>query len=117
MKISDTPPLALSCRCYPPSASAAGVQSQRGALLVEIETDNGIVGIGEAGIGGGVTADVIGKGLAPLVRGEDPLLIEHLWQKMFARTRQYGRRGLVMQAISGIDIALWDIAGKIAKLP
>src|SRR5207249_10564402 len=44
-------------------------------------------------------------------------LIEGLWQKMFARTRQYGRRGIVMQAISGIDIALWDIAGKTAKLP
>jgi L-alanine-DL-glutamate epimerase-like enolase superfamily enzyme len=49
--------------------------------------------------------------------GEDPLLIEGLWQKMFARTRQYGRRGIVMNAISGTDIALWDIAGKIAKLP
>ena len=117
MKIADVRTIALSCRCDPPYASAAGVQGQRGALLVEIETDNGIVGIGEAGIGGGVTADVIGKVLAPLVRGEDPLLIEHLWQKMFARTRQYGRRGLVMQAISGIDIALWDIAGKVAKLP
>lgn len=117
MKITDIRTIALSCRCDPPYASAAGVQGQRGALLVEIETDNGIVGIGEAGIGGGVTADVIGKVLAPLVRGEDPLLIEHLWQKMFARTRQYGRRGLVMQAISGIDIALWDIAGKKAGLP
>jgi L-alanine-DL-glutamate epimerase-like enolase superfamily enzyme len=49
--------------------------------------------------------------------GEDPLLIEGLWQKMFARTRQFGRRGIVMNAISGIDIALWDIAGKVAKLP
>jgi L-alanine-DL-glutamate epimerase-like enolase superfamily enzyme len=49
--------------------------------------------------------------------GEDPLLIEGLWQKMFARTRQYGRRGIVMNAISGIDIALWDIAGKVANLP
>src|SRR6266404_8353889 len=117
MKIADIRTIALSCRCDPPYASAAGVQSQRAALIVEIETDDGIVGIGEAGIGGGVSADVIGKVLAPLLRGEDPLLIEHLWQKMFARTRQYGRRGLVMQAISGIDIALWDIAGKIAKLP
>jgi L-alanine-DL-glutamate epimerase-like enolase superfamily enzyme len=117
MKIADIRTIALSCRCDPPYASAAGVQGQRAALLVEIETDTGIVGIGEAGIGGGVTADVIGKVLAPLLRGEDPLLIEHLWQKMFARTRQYGRRGLVMQAISGIDIALWDIAGKAAKLP
>ena len=49
--------------------------------------------------------------------GEDPLLIEGLWQKMFARTRQFGRRGVVMNAISGIDIALWDIAGKVARLP
>jgi L-alanine-DL-glutamate epimerase-like enolase superfamily enzyme len=117
MKIAAIRTIALSCRCDPPYASAAGVQSRRGALLVEIETDGGIVGIGEAGVGGGATATVIEKDLAPLLVGEDPLLIEHLWQKMFARTRQYGRRGLVMQAISGIDIALWDIAGKVAKLP
>jgi L-alanine-DL-glutamate epimerase-like enolase superfamily enzyme len=117
MKIAAIRTTALSCRCEPPYASAAGVQSRRGALLVEIETDSGITGLGEAGVGGGVTADVIEKDLAPLLIGEDPLLIEHLWQKMFARTRQYGRRGLVMQAISGIDIALWDIAGKVAKLP
>ena len=89
----------------------------RGALLVEIETDDGTIGIGEAGLGGGATATVIDKTLKPLLIGEDPLLIEGLWQKMFARTRQYGRRGIVMQAISGIDIALWDIAGKVAKLP
>ena len=112
MKIAAIRTIALSCRCDPPYASAAGVQSRRGALIVEVETDSGIVGIGEAGVGGGVTSTVIEKDLAPLLIGEDPLLIEYLWQKMFARTRQYGRRGLVMQAISGIDIALWDIAGK-----
>ena len=117
MKIADVRTIALSCRCDPPYASAAGVQAQRAALLVEIETDSGIVGIGEAGIGGGVTATVIEKSLKPLLVGEDPLLIEHLWQKMFARTRQYGRRGVFLHAISGIDIALWDIAGKLAKLP
>ena len=117
MKIADIRTIALSCKVDPPYASAAGVQAQRAALLVEIETDNGIVGIGEAGIGAGVTASVIEKSLKPLLVGEDPLLIEFLWQKMFARTRQYGRRGLVMHAISGIDIALWDIAGKVAKLP
>jgi L-alanine-DL-glutamate epimerase-like enolase superfamily enzyme len=44
-------------------------------------------------------------------------LIERLWQKMFARTRQYGRRGVIINAISGIDIALWDIGGKVAGLP
>ena len=117
MKIAAIRTIALSCQVDPPYASAAGVQARRAALLVEIETDGGIVGIGEAGIGGGVTAAVIEKDLAPLLVGEDPLLIDGLWQKMFARTRQYGRRGLVMQAMSGIDIALWDIAGKVAKLP
>ena len=78
---------------------------------------SGVIGIGEAGVGGGATAGVIEKVLRPMLIGEDPLLIEGLWQKMFARTRQFGRRGIVMNAISGIDIALWDIAGKVAKLP
>jgi L-alanine-DL-glutamate epimerase-like enolase superfamily enzyme len=117
MKIVAVRTTALSCTVDPPYASAAGVQGRRGALLVEVETDGGIVGIGEAGPGGGATAAVIERVLAPLLVGEDPLLIEGLWQKMFARTRQFGRRGLVMQAMSGIDIALWDIAGKVAKLP
>jgi L-alanine-DL-glutamate epimerase-like enolase superfamily enzyme len=117
MKIAAIRTIALSCKVDPPYASASGVQSRRGGLLVEVETDSGITGIGEAGLGGGATATVIEKDLAPLLVGEDPLMIEGLWQRMFARTRQYGRRGVVMQAMSGIDIALWDIAGKVAKLP
>lgn len=117
MKIADIRTIALSYKCEPPYASASGVQARRGALLVEVETDDGIVGIGEAGPGGGVTATCIEKDLKPLLVGEDPLMIEALWQKMFVRTRQYGRRGIVMNAISGIDIALWDIAGKVARLP
>ena len=117
MKIAAIRTIALSAPVDPPYASASGVQSRRGGLLVEVETDTGIVGIGEAGLGGGATATVIEKDLAPMLVGEDPLMIEGLWQKMFARTRQYGRRGVVMQGISGIDIALWDIAGKVAKMP
>src|SRR5215470_139044 len=93
------------------------MQARRGSLLVEVETDERVIGIGEAGVGGGVARDVVEKVLRPMLIGEDPLLIEALWQKMFARTRQFGRRGVVMNAISGIDIALWDIAGKVAKLP
>jgi D-galactarolactone cycloisomerase len=117
VKIVDIRTTPLSCRCEPPYGSAGGMQARRGALLVEIETDERVIGTGEAGLGGGVTRDVIDKTLRPMLLGEDPLLIEGLWQKMFARTRQYGRRGIVMNAISGIDIALWDIAGKIAGLP
>src|SRR5579871_3354465 len=117
MKIKDIRTVALSYPCDPPYGSAGGMQARRGALLVEIETDGGVTGIGEAGLGGGATAAVIERDLKPLLLGEDPLLIEGLWQKMFARTRQYGRRGVVMHAISGIDIALWDLAGKVARLP
>src|SRR5215471_21200765 len=78
------------------------------------------VGIGEAGSAGGPltsTQVVLEHELKPLLLGEDPLRIEYLWQKMFQRTRQHGRRGIVMHAISGLDVALWDIAGKVAQLP
>jgi len=117
MKIVDIRTTPLSYRCDPPYGSAGGIQARRAGLLVEIETDERVIGIGEAGVGGGAARDVIEKVLEPMLIGEDPLLIEGLWQKMFARTRQYGRRGIVINAISGIDIALWDIAGKVANLP
>jgi len=80
MKIADIRTIALSCRCDPPYASAAGVQSQRAALLVEIETDNGIVGIGEAGIGGGAAASVIENALNRLK------LVFNSWKKLTHRT-------------------------------
>ncbi len=117
MKITDIRTVPLSYRCEPPYGSAGGMQAARGGLLVEIETDDGITGIGEAGVGGGSARHVIDNLLRPMLLGEDPLLIEGLWQKMFARTRQFGRRGIVMNGISGIDIALWDIAGKVARMP
>jgi D-galactarolactone cycloisomerase len=120
VKIRDIRTIALSYTCEPPYGSAGGMQARRGGLLVEIETDSGLVGIGEAGTGGGpasVTQAVIEQELAPLLLGEDPLLIEGHWQKMFVRTRTHGRRGIIINAISGIDIALWDLAGKVAKLP
>ncbi len=120
MKITDVRTIPLSYRCAKPYMSAAGGQVARNALLVEVETDTGLIGLGEAGSAGGPLAStqvVVELELKPLLLGEDPLLIEYLWQKMFQRTRQHGRRGIVMHAISGIDIALWDLAGKVAHLP
>ncbi len=120
MKITDIRTTKLSWRVSNPCMSAAGVNAARSALLVEIETDSGLVGIAEAGAAGGSpvsTEAVIQHDLKPLLLGQDPLMIERLWQTMFGRSRQHGRRGIVMHAISGIDIALWDIAGKAAGLP
>ena len=68
MKIAAIRTIALSAPVDPPYASASGVQSRRGGLLVEVETDTGVVGIGEAGLGGGATATVIEKDLAPIKR-------------------------------------------------
>ena len=56
MKIVDIRTIPLSYRCDPPYGSAGGMQARRGALLVEIETDERVIGIGEAGLGGGATA-------------------------------------------------------------
>ena len=120
MKITDIRTFPLSFKASNPCMSAASFNAARNALIVEIETDSGLVGIAEAGAAGGPlvsTATVIEHELKPLLIGQDPLMIERLWQLMFARTRQHGRRGIVMHAISGIDIALWDIAGKAAGLP
>ena len=120
MKITDIRTIQLSYRAANPSMSAAGFNAVRNALIVEIETDAGLTGIAEAGSAGGPpasTAAVIEHELKPLLIGQDPLKIEYLWQLMFGRSRQHGRRGIVMHAMSGIDIALWDIAGKAAGMP
>lgn len=120
MKITEIRTIPLSFQAANPAMSAGGANAARGALLVEIETDTGLVGLGEAGVAGGPpvsTETVIQQELRPLLIGADPRMIEALWQTMFARTRQHGRRGIVMHAISGIDIALWDLLGKATGQP
>src|SRR5262249_14089824 len=64
-----------------------------------------------------IAAAVIDKALRPLVTGVDPLDTEVLWHRMYHMTRDYGRKGSVVAAISAIDIALWDIAGKVHGEP
>jgi L-alanine-DL-glutamate epimerase-like enolase superfamily enzyme len=86
-------------------------------LIVEIVTDNGLVGIGNAALAPRVTKQVIDHYLKPLLIGQDPWDIEFLWQHMYRKTMAFGRKGVGMVAISAVDIALWDILGKSAKQP
>ena len=88
-----------------------------GWLVVEVFTDNGLQGIGNAALTPAVTKQVIDQYLKPLLIGTDPWDIEFLWQHMYRKTMAFGRKGIGMAAISAIDIALWDILGKSAKQP
>jgi L-alanine-DL-glutamate epimerase-like enolase superfamily enzyme len=88
-----------------------------GWLLVEIFTDNGLVGIGNAALAPLVTKQVIDLYLKPLLIGADPWDTEFLWQHMYRKTMAFGRKGIGMVAISAVDIALWDLLGKSSKQP
>ena len=89
-------------------------------LATWIATDHGPEGFGHAYFlqGGGRAAKaIIEDDLGPLLIGEDPLDHERLWQKLYWRVQSVGRRGLVIQAQSALDLALWDLKGKVAGLP
>jgi len=88
-------------------------------VIVEIRTDEGVTGYGEA-FGYGVpdaTVTVINRVLKALLVGADPACISSLQDQMYRQTHLFGRYGITTFAISGVDIALWDIAGKCAGLP
>jgi L-alanine-DL-glutamate epimerase-like enolase superfamily enzyme len=88
-----------------------------GWVLVEIFTDTGLVGLGNAALSPRVTKTLIDTYLKPLLIGADPWDTEYLWQQMYRRTIAFGRKGVAMTAISAVDIALWDLLGKDAKQP
>ncbi len=93
---------------------------KRTAHLVEVETDSGVTGWGEC-FGPGNVA-VANKGIvegviAPMVLGMDAMDRDVIWHKVYNLLRDHGQKGMPMQALSGVDIALWDIAGKVAGLP
>lgn len=94
---------------------------ERAAMIVEIETDEGITGWGESLCHGGQPPEAAKAAadyyLKPLLMEQDPFDVEVLWEKMYAATRQVGQQGIIINAMSGIDIALWDIIGKALKLP
>jgi L-rhamnonate dehydratase len=88
--------------------------SDLGPDTVEISTDKGIKGIGYGGPGAGF---IIEKHLTRLLLGEDPFDVERLWDIMWRSTIYYGRKGVVVHAISGVDLALWDIIGNALGEP
>ena len=121
MKIAGVHVHVLKSPLAEPFAFSQGWVRQRSATLVEVVTDEGLTGWGEAFAQGleppEISAAAIEHALKPLVLGADPLDTEVLWHRMYHATRDYGRKGAVVSAISAIDIALWDIAGKARGTP
>ena len=87
------------------------------AIIVRIFTDGDVDGFGVVALGSEAVAQVVENRLAPLIVGRDPFDVELIWELMYRSTLNIGRKGLTIEAISGVDIALWDIMGKAVDKP
>ena len=97
-----------------------GMHATRGMLLVEVETADGLVGLGSCQSSGKNLAALdrlVKDELAGFLIGEDALARERIWETIYRATFQHGRKGVAISALSGLDIALWDIAGQVAGQP
>lgn len=120
MKITKVEPLILRL----PNVTEA-VDGTQDDLLIRIETDEGIYGWGEVDSSPEVARAVveaprshgIAHGLRQVLIGRDPFDVEQLWHEMYRATIYYGREAVVIHAMSGVDIALWDILGKATGKP
>jgi D-galactarolactone cycloisomerase len=121
MKITDVKTIRL--RATIPAEgqvfSRSGVRSTRSTTLVQVETDEGVIGIGSASGNGELIEVIVAKVLKPLLIGMDPTAIDEIWDKAYFRGghKEFGTRGIGVVALSGIDVALWDILGKVRGVP
>jgi D-galactarolactone cycloisomerase len=120
MKIASVTCTPLAARTPRPIEFSIGTFTTFYAAIVEVKTDDGLVGIGECIVRRApeVVTTIVERLLAPLVVGRDPWDVEGLWDEMLALLRRWGHsRGFVVEAMSGIDIALWDILARAAGQP
>ena len=115
-------------RCHvlvDPAYDVAATSSNQDTIVVEVETDEGLVGIGESDVNAWIARACIeapgthtmDRGLGAMLIGMDPADPERCWDELYVGTAMTGRRGALVHALGAIDIALWDIAGKAAGLP
>jgi L-alanine-DL-glutamate epimerase-like enolase superfamily enzyme len=108
-----------------PDYDAGACSSAQDDLVVEIHTDEGIVGIGETDTNPWIARECIrargthcmGLGIEEMLLGENPLEPERLWQKLYSGSKMTGRRGALICALGAIDMALWDLCGKARGVP
>lgn len=118
MKIVDIEVWPLHVPMAASAPTPVGGETSASHTLVRVITDQGLDGCGEVfRLAQAGAAALIEHELKPLLVGQDPRRIEWLWERMYRQTFRYGRGGIVLHAISGIEIALWDILGKSCGLP
>ena len=121
MKITDVEAIVLR-QAVVDDSIADGSQDD---LVIRVHTDEGITGIGEVdsspelvqALVQAPSSHAVATSLRDALVGEDPLDVERLWQKMYRGLIYFGRRGIAIHAISGVDIALWDVKGKALGKP
>jgi len=116
MKITDVRAHVLEAKLSQPFSYSRAWYASRTALIVEIVTDQGLVGWGECYGPARINAAVV-EAMRPLLVGQDPMRSEWLWQEIYARFRDHGQKGSIIQGLSGVDIALWDVKGKFLNEP
>jgi len=121
MKITDIRTIRLRASLPPHEQfrTRSGPRRYRSAFLIQVETDEGVTGIGSCSGNGAILEAILTKVLKPLLLGRDPCLITELWDRIYvgAGVRLFGSRGIGVVALSGVDIALWDILGKVKNTP
>ena len=117
MKITAIRTYPLEAPIDQPFAFSQAWVKKRVGLVVEIETDAGLVGWGEAYGPPMLNAAVIDHAYAPRLIGKDSLAGDAIWEDLYNLLRDHGQRGLAIQALSAIDIALWDLRGKYFGAP
>jgi len=99
--------------------SSQCVFPERNSMLVRIETNTGLVGWGEGGQYGPPepVASCINQVIGPQILGRDPRQPQRIWEEVYAATRDFGQKGTYIEALSAVDIALWDIMGQSIGVP
>ena len=116
MKITGVRTHILQAKLSEPFAYSRAWYDTRTSMIVEIETDRSLVGWGECYGPAAINAAVV-RHMGEFLIGQDALRSEFLWEQLYARYRDHGQKGSIIQGLSGVDIALWDLKGKFFGQP
>ncbi len=118
MKVTDVTCHLLQAKVDKPFTSARGwLYTTRSSCTVEITTDAGITGWGECYGPAAVNKTIVETQYRQRLIGRDPFDVEVLWEDLYNRVKDYGLTGMTIAALSGVDIALWDVIGRAVGKP